>query len=250
MKLTLTALLAALAFAPTLQAGPPYVTDDPEPVDYHDWEVIASFIGYHDAGGWSVSTPFVDVNYGGFHNVQLHIGPSLALASAPHGPTPFGYGDTELGIKYRFVDETPTCPQIALYPLLEVPTGSSSHNLSTGKLDAFVPLWIEKNVGPWTAYGGGGYWINPGDGNKNWGYLGSVVQRRMTKQLTLGCEVFYETPRVTGGTSNTFVNFGGGVDLSETYHVIFSVGHSVQGASAFDCFLGLQITFGPKADAK
>jgi len=251
LRITQIALLAALTFAPTVHAGPPYVTDDPEPPDLHDWEVIVSFLGYHDAGGWSGSAPFVDVNYGAFHNVQLHIGPSLALSSAPRGPFQFGAGDTELGLKYRFVDETPNCPQIALYPLLEVPTGNDIHNLSSGKnLDAFVPLWIEKNFGPWTAYGGGGYWITPGSDNKNWGYVGSVLQRRLSPHLTLGAEIFYETARVAGGTSNTVLNLGGGIDLSDTYHIIFSAGHTVQGASAFDCFFGLQITFGPKAEAK
>jgi hypothetical protein len=251
IKLILLAALPAFAMAPpTLRAGPPYITDDPEPVDLHDWEVIVSFLGFHDASGWSGETPYVDINYGAFHNVQLHIAPALALSSGARSPFQFGYGDTELGVKYRFVDETPTCPQVAIYTLLEVPTGDSNRGLGSGNVDGFLPLWIEKNFGPWTAYGGGGYWITPGIGNKNWGYTGCVVQRKITPRLTLGVEAFYETARVAGGTSNTVLNFGGGLDLSDTYHILFSAGHTVLGESAFDCFLGLQITFGPKEESK
>jgi hypothetical protein len=250
LKITFLALMATLTVSQTARAGPPYITDDPEPVELHDWEVIVSFLGFHDTGGWTGQAPFLDVNYGAFDEVQLHIAPSLALSSAPRGPFQFGYGDTELGVKYRFVEETPNCPQIAIYPLLEVPTGDANRSLGSGNSDAFLPLWIEKNFGPWTAYGGGGYWINPGADNKNWGYVGGVVQRKLMPNLTLGVEAFYETPRVAGGTSNTVLNFGGGIDLSDTYHILFSAGHTVQGASAFDCFLGLQITFGPKAESK
>jgi len=247
----LAAALPALAVCPaTLRAGPPYVTDDPEPPELHNWEIIWSFLGVHDAGGWTGQAPFLDINYGAFHNVQLHIGPSLAMSSAPHGPFQFGAGDTELGVKYRFIDETPTCPQVAIYPLLEVPSGDPSRGLGSGNVDAFLPVWIEKNWGPWTAYGGGGYWINPGIDNKNWGYAGCVVQRKMTKRLTLGVEAFYESARVAGGTPNTVLNLGGGIDLSDTYHLIWSAGHTVQGASEFDYFLGLQITFGPKEESK
>jgi len=248
---TLFAALLPFAAGPaTLRAGPPYVTDDPEPVDLHNWEINVSFLGVHDVGGWTGQSPFLDINYGGFPNVQLHIGPSLGMSSTPHGPFQLGLGDTELGVKWRFIEETPTCPQVAIYPLLEVPTGDSAHGLGSGNPDAFFPVWMQKSFGPWTAFGGGGYWINPGTDNKNWGYVGCVVQRKITKTLTLGVEAFFETPRVAGGTSNTVLNLGGSYDLSDTYHLLWSAGHTVQGASAFDYFLGLQITFGPKEESK
>jgi hypothetical protein len=51
--------------------------------------------------------------------------------------------------------------------LLEVPTGSKSDGLGSGQMQAFLPLWLQKCVGDWTVYGGGGYGINPGAGNEN-----------------------------------------------------------------------------------
>jgi hypothetical protein len=250
IELTFLAVLAFAAAPQTIRAGPPYVTDDPEPVDYRNWEVIMSLQGFHDVGGWTGAAPFVEINYGAVPEIQLHIGGSLAVASASSGTARFGYGDTELGVKYRFVDETPAHPQIAFYPLLEVPTGDSSRGLGSGSVDALLPFWLEKNIGPWTTYGGGGYWINPGTGNKNWEFLGWLLQRRLTSHLTLGGEIFYETARVVGGPSNTLVNLGGSIDFSDTYHLLFSAGHSIQGPSNFLCFFGLQITFGPQKTTK
>jgi hypothetical protein len=48
----------------TALAGPPFVTDDPVPVEYQGWEINTSVIGtlvrYGGAGG----APNVDINYG------------------------------------------------------------------------------------------------------------------------------------------------------------------------------------------
>jgi len=42
-------------------------------------------------------------------------------------------------------------------------------------VQAFLPVWMQKDVGDWTVYGGGGYWINPGAGQKNWWFTGLAV---------------------------------------------------------------------------
>ena len=231
------------------QAGPPYVTDDPEPVPYQHFEFYNLSLGTAIRGDTQGEGPAWEYNYGIIPNGQAHIIAPLTFDTQAGS---YGYGDTELGFKYRVVDEDKNDwrPMVGVYPLVELPTGNVDRGLGAGYVRAYFPLWIQKSFGEWTTYGGGGYWINPGNDNKNWGYLGCVVQRKMTKTLTLGAEVFFETPRAAGGTSNTVLNVGGGYDLNDTYHLIWSAGHTVQGASAFDYFLGLQITFGPKEESK
>ena len=66
-------------------------------------------------------------------------------------------------------------PQVGTFPLLEVPTGSHDRNLGGEQLQTFLPLWLQKSIGPWTAYGRGGYRINPGAHNQNWWFTGIVV---------------------------------------------------------------------------
>jgi hypothetical protein len=79
---------------------------------------------------------------------------------------------------------------------------------------------VSKNWGAWTTYGGGGYWYNPGSGNRNWGFVGWVLQRQITKQFTLGAEVYHRTPDTEGGDASTGFNIGAIVNLSDKQHIL------------------------------
>jgi hypothetical protein len=68
--------------------------------------------------------------------------------------------------------------------------------LGNSKTQLFLPVWLQKSWGPeqlWTAYGGGGYWFNPGLNNKDYWFLGAVFQRQITKSWWTGMETFYQT---------------------------------------------------------
>ena len=147
-------------------AGPPYITDDPEPVDYQRWEFYAFSQGGRANGETSGVAPSCDCNYGILPDVQLHIQPGAAFRRASGASPAWGPGDTELGLKYRFVeqDKTNATPSIAFYPLLEAPTGDPTRGLGAGRTRALLPFWGQKDFGDWSTFGGGGYWINPGPG--------------------------------------------------------------------------------------
>jgi hypothetical protein len=119
--------------------------------------------------------------------------------------------------------------------------------LGNGKAQFFLPVWLQESWGEkdreWTVYGGGGYWINPGEGNKDYWFTGAVVQRQLTDQLTLGGELFYSTPSEDNGSSRMGFNLGGVYDLSEQLHLLFSAGRDIQGSSRLTTYLGLQWTF-------
>jgi len=228
-------------------AGPPFVTDDPEPVEYQHWEFYTGSQLVHGTDGWSGTLPQFELNYGPIPHLQVGmIIPAVSFVAPSDGPRQFGYGDMQFGAKYQFVEETEILPKIALFPHVDVPTGDQERGLGAGNPDYFIPLWLQKNFGPWTTYGGGGYSINPGEGNQNSWFLGWLVQRRMTSHLTLGTEVFHETSRVQDGPSNTKLNVGAIIDLSETYHLLASVGHSIQGPDEFQTYIAFLITFGPE----
>ncbi len=152
-------------------AGPPFVTDDPETVAYQHGEVYLASQHIETADGWAGTAPHVEVNYGVVPNVQLHLIAPLVYNAPTAGSAHYGYGDTELGVKFRFVQESEYLPQVGVFPLLEVPTGNEGVGLGAGHVLAFFPLWIQKSWGKedskWTMYGGGGYGINSGVGNEN-----------------------------------------------------------------------------------
>lgn len=103
--------------------------------------------------------------------------------------TQYGYGDIELGFKWRLIHETRFIPQFAIYPAVDIPTGNFRRGLGAGRATEFLPVWLQKGWGKWTAYGGSGYWINPGAGNKNWTYLGGVLQRDLSEWFSIGAEI-------------------------------------------------------------
>jgi hypothetical protein len=135
---------------------------------------------------------------------------------------------------------------VGTFPLVDVPTGNSSRGLGSGHVKAFIPIWLQKSWGPWTTYGGGGYWINPGSENKNYWFIGWVVQRDLSKAVTLGAEVFYNTPTAKGEGSRTAFNVGGILNFTEDYHLLLSAGRDIYGQNRFSLYMGFQWTFGPR----
>ena len=240
----LVLLLSGLAI--NALAGPPFLTDDPQPVDYQHWEFYLASQHTQTADGWAGTAPHIELNYGVITNVQLHLIAPLAYNAPSGGSTHYGYGDTELGVKFRFVQETENLPQIGIFPLMEIPTGSESRGLGSGHVQAFLPLWLQKSFGAWTVYGGGGYGINPGVGNENWGFGGVVVQRQITKNFLLGAEIYHRTTMETGGSGDTAFNLGTVIDFTENHHLLFSAGRSLDGPTNFQCYLAYQFTFGPE----
>jgi len=238
----LTAIV--LALAGTTYGGPPFVTDDPEPVDYQHWEF---YIASQDAklgGDWSGTAPHFELNYGVLPNVQLHLIAPLAYDAPPAGSAHYGYGDTELGVKFRFIQETNYLPQVGIFPLLEVPTGSAEDNLGTGHLQAFLPVWLQKSWESWTVYGGVGYGINSFSGNQNWGFVGAVLQKQVLPNVLLGAEVYHQTILQTDfPNTGTAFNIGTVIDLTEHHHLLFSVGRSIHGPVDFQCYIAYQFTF-------
>ena len=239
-------------------AGPPFFTDDPVPVDLGHWEINNYSSGTFANGTFAGVLPGVDANYGAIQNVQLHLLVPFALAQSSGQSTEWGLGDVEIGAKYRFLpaDEKDWWPQVAFYPFLDFPTGNADRGLGTGATHLFLPIWLQKDFGKWSTYGGGGYWINPGPGNRNFWYAGWVVQYQLTDTLTLGGEVFHLTSFSTGepgsvgfplgSKDTTGFNFGGVYDLNKTYHILFSFGRGLQNVSAsnlFSYYLALRLTY-------
>lgn len=237
------AWLNGLCFA---LAGPPYNTDDPEPVDYKHWEVYFASIYSHTPGLVNGTLPHVEVNYGAAPNLQLHVIGPAAFSEPVGGPSTYGYGDTELGFKLRFVQEGKVMPMIGIFPLVEMATGAGSRGLGSGQTRVFLPVWLQKSFGNWQTYGGGGYWLNPGAGNQNYWFLGYQLQNQVTKQLSIGAEIFRITPSTVGGEPETGFNVGGVYDVDDGHHLMLSIGRDVQGTTGLAAYFAYQWTFGPR----
>ena len=240
--------LAAMALPTTTLAGPPFQTDDPEPVDYKHYE----FYTFSSADSTQLETdtsgPSVEFNWGAVPNVQLHFVVPAAAIFPSDAPAAFGLGDIETGIKYRFIQEGKHRPMVGTFTMLELPSGNSNRGLGVGQVWARVPIWIQKSFDPWTTYGGGGMVINHAPGFRDYPFAGCLLQRDLGKKLTLGGEVFYHGPEGPGTPSPrpaTLVDLGGYYYFRNPgFQLLFAYGHNVAGQTENYAYLGLYWTWG------
>jgi hypothetical protein len=240
-----------------LSAGPPFQTDDPEPVDFHHYEfyqfaMLSSTPVESDPTG-----PALEFNWGAAPNLQLHVilpfgavRPSNNPIYAPGGigPTNYGLNDMELGAKYRFIKETKHRPEVGSFTMLELPTGNYDKGLGVGKVWYKLPIWVQKSWGHWTSYGGAGYQVVPQTQYNNFAYGGWLLQRDIGKKLTLGGEIYSHQKEgfATAQTqSATMVDLGGYYYIKNPgLQIIGAYGHSAFGQTERYAYLGLYQTWG------
>jgi Putative MetA-pathway of phenol degradation len=227
-------------------AGPPFLTDDPEPVEYQHHEFYIATQQTRTSDGTTGTFPHVEYNYGVVPNVQLHIIIPYAFSNPTIGSNERGLGDIELGIKYRFAQESKNRPMMGIFPLYLVPTGSSSKGLGAGGYQLFFPLWLEKNWDGWQTNGGGGYWYSHIPNSKNHWFFGWQLQKDISEHITLGGEIFYSTEQVPGQGSSSGFNLGGYYNFDEYNHLLFSAGKgltNVDATNKFSSYLAYQWTW-------
>ena len=225
-------------FSNLIYAGPPFNTDDPEPVDYKHLEYLISSMSVFQRNFYTGTLPHFEANYGVIPNVQLHIIMPLNYNFINSKIFQYGYNNTEVGVKYRFIEESDNIPQIGIYPIFELPTTYNSE-FNNNKTEFYIPLWVQKSWNNFTTYGGTGYWFNPGKNNKNWSFSGWELQYKFSGFLTLGGEMCYRTAPVTDSKSALAFNIGGFLNFTSTFHIIFSFGRSITGDNFLSSYVGL-----------
>jgi hypothetical protein len=239
------------------QAGPPFQTDDPTPVDYGHYE--AYIFGIVDGTPVELDpvAPAFEFNWGAVPNIQLHailpfgaVMPSNNPIYAPGGQGPSAYGltDMELGIKYGFIKQTKYRPQIGSFTMFEIPTGSYSRGLGVGKAWYKLPLWAAKDIGSWSLDGGAGYTVVPQTGYRNFPYGGFLVKKVVSKRLELSAEVFSHAREGFAAAqteASTLIDAGGYYHFhSPGLQLLFAYGHSIAGQTENYAYLGLYKTWG------
>jgi len=129
------------------RSEPPLVTP-PEP---QHWAIGFGALYTHHEGETAAWLPNVEVNYSPSDRVQLHVMAPFVYDHLNGAEAHFGLGDVELGVRYRFMDDDPQGgrPAIAIYPLVDLPSGRQRENLGTGRIHLFLPLWFSKTFGSW-----------------------------------------------------------------------------------------------------
>jgi hypothetical protein len=221
---TLRLVCAALAFlgaASPAFAGPPYLTDDPVPTDTGHWEIYGFATGEGEHSTFDGEGGF-DLNYGPVKGVQLTATLPLSFSREPGTGWQSGTGDVELGVKYRFANDEKHGFSAAIFPRAILPTTSHSPGEKTRFL---LPLWLGKDfAGGTSVFGGGGYTINPGAGNRSFWQAALAVTQDLSDEVSAGAEITRQGSDTTDGTAQTRAGLGSIIKLSDHYALLFSGG--------------------------
>ena len=216
----LTVFVIAGAAAPAL-AGPPYLTDDPVPTDAGHWEIYAFTAGEGHRSTLDADAG-LDLNYGPVKGVQLTATLPLSFSHDATEGWRNGTGDVELGVKYRFFQDESRGLSAAIFPRVILPTASRARG---EKARFLLPLWLGKDfAGGTSLFGGGGYMINPGAGNRDFWQAAVALTHDLSKDLSVGGEVTRQGPDTAGGTAQTRAGVGSIVQVGSLASLLFSGG--------------------------
>ena len=232
----LAVLVASLFLGTPAMAGPPYATDDPEPTDLGHWEIYA-FSGIEGRGGNVDGSAGLDLNYGPVKDVQLTATLPIDYSHSGTGGWRSGTGDVEIGVKYRFVNIPDEGISVAIFPRVFLPTSKAST-----RTRILLPVWAQKDMGKTSLFGGGGYEINPGPGNRNFWLASAAATHAFSDAVTIGGEATHQSADTVGGASSNSLGLGAIAKLRDPFSLLVAGGPAWSGGQAryhFYAALGL-----------
>ncbi|MBY0271811.1 MAG: hypothetical protein K2X02_00125 [Alphaproteobacteria bacterium] len=227
-----------------------FFTDTPVPAAYEEVYLNLHAQTSHTKNGTTSRLPAVEALVGVYPDVQLTTRTPVILAEPKNKPSLYYYGDVGVGVKYRFIHETKTLPQVAFYPKFTFPSGDVDAITGNRTITATVPFWLQKNWGPWKLSGGGGYLFNPAKNKFNFPFGGILLQKEISEYLTLGNELYAEGAKDRNFGARLLYNAGGTYYFTDSTYTLFSIGHSIAGEKSFVAFFGVGVEWGPHVKIK
>ncbi len=154
-------------------------------------------------------------------------------------PNTTGFGDIDVELRYRFLQETERSPQAAFTPTITIPTGSRNQGLGNGRAWYILPIAVQKSFGDWKTYAEIGYGVNSSPSFKNYLFGGCVCEKILSTKLKLGAEIFTQGASTDVTRSFTLLNLGCTYDFTKDFGVLASVGHSILGENQWIAYLAV-----------
>jgi hypothetical protein len=238
-------LLWFLPAAAVAQGGPPMITDDPFTVGSNNWEINLLPTMERSRGTAVFEAPNVDINYGVGDRIQLKFEVPLIIRKDDGQPAIGGVGNTGIGVRYRFIDESKHGFAMSTYPAFEF--NNRTNSVRRGLADAghrlFIPVEIARTVKGFGINAEAGYLIEQYGGN-SWEY-GFLFGRDVSDRFEALGEIHGASPE-NFSASDLVLNVGSRVAMSDRLTVLMSVGRSLVNADASPATiaaLGVQLTF-------
>jgi hypothetical protein len=223
--------LLALLAAPAI-AGPPYVSDDPEPTEYRHFEIYTFSTGITTRSGGTTGESGIDFNYGAAPDLQLTATLPRGFDRPSGGGTTWGPDNIELAAKYRFLHQDGFGLDVSVFPRVFIPSGSNI--IGDNRASLLLPIWIQKDwSGGWSAFGGGGCTVSEFRAVDSC-QVGGVLTYQLLPKLQIGAELFHQTADSSGTPASTSLGVGWRFDLNDNYHLLGYVSRGIENTNETD----------------
>ncbi|MDD4855842.1 MAG: hypothetical protein PHQ22_03490 [Sulfuricurvum sp.] len=240
--LPFTVLLIGRIYA---AGGPPIITDDPETPGNGNLEVNVAYKGDIQANTLRYEQPIIDINYGVGENIQLKVESSYVSLFRDGESHTQGIGNTKIGVKWRFYENSAGNILISTYPQYTfVPIKKNYHN-GIADIDQalFLPIEISKKIGTLAVTGEFGYLSIKGSRDQI--EYGAVVGYEVLEHLELLAEL-HNASALSGGNTTMIANGGLKYWISSYTSFLFSSGReliSPESSKAALFYAGLQLRY-------
>lgn len=202
------------------------ITNNPGTPGPNKWEINLAVDFEHRPDETRYDLPVIDMNYGVGDHIQLSLQNSPVLLKREDHGAIGGLGETQAGLKWRFLDEEKNGFDMSMFPrvIFNITQSSVRRGLSDDGTRFQIPFQMGKSIGRWHFAG-------------EFGPLASSVGRsEFLYGIVGGFDVAKETilEAELAGTSRTnftrdtlAVNFGIKQTLTEHCLLIGSLGHEI-----------------------
>ncbi len=215
--------------------GPPMITDDPDVVEFHKWEINSSFnLSISDPN--QIAFPYLDVNYGILHDVHLKVERGYIFTFDKSHSTS-AMGDVSVGLKYIFLHQEKGFLSMGIYPQATI----------TGNEKGFLfPLLLQKKFGRFLI--GEDIGISIGENNYQSWQNGFLLGYQVSDKLELMGEFFVEKSFNPIIATRGYMNYGFRYNLNNTFTILGSFGRQMitpinDSQEYFISYLGIQSSF-------
>jgi len=224
----LAGIALILGSVPGLHAAgsPPFITDDPGTPGPGHWEINTGVSIERRPGLTLSELPLFDINYGVGETLQLKYEMPYLVQREAGQPQLSGWGNSEFGVKWRFLDTGEGGRSMSVYPQLEFnnPRSSADDRGLVEDGSAFLlPVQFEQGLGPVTLnLQLGREFRSSGD---SWFY-GIILSHQLQKKIEVGLELA-GTAATKLDRSQLTLNFGATYEISETSSLMISIGREL-----------------------
>jgi len=246
-------LVLALLFSTArvlAQGGPPYYTNDPGTPGHLNWEINLGYMPFLYSDQSVSHTPDLDINFGVGDRIQLTYENAWLRVRNPASPAEFGLGQSNFGVKWRFLDGGDSGLSISTFPqgFVNNPDDAVRRRITPASQSFLLPVEFTRKVGPVDVdYEIGYNFVH--NGPNGW-LTGLIIGRDFTKKLELDMEFYDQGPFHLPDTQPT-LDVGGRYKIHKPVILLFMAGRSLEPArsnqSYFLGYFGIQLLLPPRS---